>query len=381
MDYYEALGISKSASDDEIKKAYRKMAMKYHPDRNKGDKEAESKFKYVNEAYETLKDLQKKAAYDRFGHEAYKNAAAGGGGNYNQGGFSSQEFHFDFGGGSSFSDIFEGIFGGMNDGASSGRAEMRGNDLRYDTSIGLEEAFRGKEIELKLRTNVKCEACNGTGSEGGAIPRTCPSCRGTGKMRFSQGFFMVEKTCTACNGTGHIIENSCKTCNGAGRVSKPRNISVSIPAGIEDGAKIRLAGEGEAGIRGGKSGDLYIFVSVKPHKLFIREGSSIHCDVPISFVVAALGGEVDVPTIDGKKAAIKIPAGTQSGQVLKLRGKGMSVIRSSMRGDMMVHAIVETPVNLTDRQKELLREFDKGSKSSPKSEGFFAKVKEFWQEL
>jgi molecular chaperone DnaJ len=200
-------------------------------------------------------------------------------------------------------------------------------------------------------------------------------------MRFSQGFFMVEKTCTACNGTGHIIENSCKTCNGAGRINKPRNISVSIPAGIEDGAKIRLTGEGEAGIRGGKSGDLYIFVSIKPHKLFMREGSSIHCDVPISFVAAALGGEVDVPTIDGKKAAVKIPAGTQSGQVLKLRGKGMPIIRSAMRGDMMVRAIVETPVNLTDRQRELLREFDKGGKSSPKSEGFFAKVKEFWEEL
>ncbi|MDR2723810.1 MAG: molecular chaperone DnaJ [Holosporaceae bacterium] len=381
MDYYEILGISRASTDEEIKKAYRKMAMKYHPDRNKGDKNAESKFKSINEAYETLKDPQKKAAYDRFGHDAYKNAAGGGSGDFGQNGFSSQEFHFDFGGGSAFSDIFEGFFGGKCNGAGSCRMEMRGSDLRYDASITLEEAFRGKDIELKLRTNVRCEDCRGAGAEGGAMPRTCPSCHGSGKMCFSQGFFMVEKTCTSCNGTGHIIENSCKSCNGAGRVNKSRTINVSIPAGIEDGAKIRLSGEGEAGIRGGKSGDLYIFVAIKPHKLFSREGSYIHCDIPISIVTAALGGEVEVPTIDGKKATIKIPAGMQSGQVLKLRGKGMSITRNVTRGDMMVHAIVETPVNLTDRQKELLQEFDKGSKSSPKSEGFFAKVKEFWQEL
>ncbi|MDR0678520.1 MAG: molecular chaperone DnaJ [Holosporaceae bacterium] len=381
MDYYKILGVSESATDEEIKKAYRKMAIKFHPDKNKGDKEAESKFKSVNEAYETLKDPQKKAAYDRFGHDAYKNASAGGG--FGQNGFSSQEFHFDFGEGSPFSDIFEGFFGGgMGRNSMRGeRVEMRGNDLRYDATITLEEAFYGKDIELKMRTNVKCDNCKGTGSEGKTPPKTCPSCRGSGKMRFSQGFFMVEKTCSACNGTGHIIENSCKTCNGSGRINKFRTMNVSIPAGIEDGARIRLTGEGEAGIRGGKSGDLYIFVSIKPHKLFRRERNSIHCDVPISFVTAALGGEVEVPTIDGKKATIKVPTGTQSGQILKLREKGMSVIRSSTRGDMMVHVLVETPVNLTERQKELLREFDKNCNSNPKSDGFFAKVKEFWQEL
>ncbi|MDR1551626.1 MAG: molecular chaperone DnaJ [Holosporaceae bacterium] len=379
MDYYETLGVSKSADEEEIKKAYRKMAMKYHPDRNKGDKEAEAKFKAINEAYETLKDPQKRSAYDRYGHEAYKNAASGGGGS-NGGGF-SQDFHFNFGG-SAFSDIFEGFFGdNMGGGAGGERADMRGNDLRYDTTITMEEAFRGKDMELKLRANVKCDECNGTGSEGGLKPKTCPSCRGSGKMRYAQGFFMVEKTCSACNGTGHIIEKSCKTCNGAGRVSRSRNLSVSIPAGIENGARIRLTGEGEAGIRGGRSGDLYIFVVIKPHKLFSRDGSSVHCDVPISFVTAALGGEVEVPTIDGKKAIIKIPAGTQSGQVLKLRGKGMSVVRSAQRGDMLIHAFVETPINLTERQKELLQEFDKDNQSSPKAKGFFSKVKEFWQEL
>lgn len=381
MDYYQTLGVSKSATDDEIKKAYRKLAMKYHPDKNKGDKAAEEKFKAINEAYETLKDPQKKAAYDRYGHENYKNATSGGG--FNPGaGADFRDFSFNFGGGSSaFSDIFEDFFGGSMHGGQGERVEMRGNDLRYDATITLEEAFRGKDIELKLRTHVKCDDCKGTGSEGGVKPKVCPSCKGTGKMRFSQGFFMVERTCSACNGTGHIIENSCKKCRGAGRVSQSRTIKISIPAGIMDGAKIRLSGEGEAGIRGGRAGDLYIFVSVKPHKLFTREGNSIHCDVPISFVTAALGGEVEVPTIDGKKAVVKIPEGTQGGQILKLRGKGMSIVRSSLRGDMFVHAIVETPVGLTARQKELLKEFDADHKSHPKSEGFFAKVKEFWQEL
>jgi molecular chaperone DnaJ len=261
------------------------------------------------------------------------------------------------------------------------RAEMRGSDLRYETSISLEEAFRGKDIEIKIRTNVKCNACNGTGSEGGT-PKTCPSCRGSGKKRLSQGFFTVEQTCTSCNGTGHIIENSCNICRGAGRVSSTRTIKASIPAGIDDATKIRLSGEGEAGLRGGMAGDLYIFVSIKPHQLFRRNGSEIHCDVPIPLVTAALGGDVEVPTIEGKKAVVKIPAGTQSGNMLKLRTKGMSVMRSSVRGDMIVHARVETPVNLTKRQKELLEEFDKENKtSSPQSEGFFAKVKEFLQEL
>lgn len=382
MDYYETLGVSKSASEDEIKKAYRKLAMKYHPDKNKGDKAAEEKFKEINEAYETLKDPQKKAAYDRYGHDAYKGAASGGGFNRGGGGFSSQGFNFDFGGGGGFSDIFDEFFSAAGGGGGMGdRMEMRGSDLRYDATITLEEAFHGKDIELKMRTNVKCKSCNGTGSEGGAKPKVCPHCKGRGRMRFTQGFFTVEKTCSACNGTGHIIENSCKNCRGAGRVNEMRTLKVSIPAGIADGAKIRLAGEGEAGIRGGAAGDLYIFVSIKPHKLFRREKNAIYCDVPVSFVTAALGGEIEVPTIDGKKAVVKVPAGTQSGQLLKLRGKGMSVVRSSLRGDMFVQVNVETPVNLTDHQKELLQEFDKEHKAHPKSEGFFAKVKEFWEEL
>ena len=381
-DYYEILGVQRNSSDDDIKKAYRKLAMKYHPDRNKGDKSAEAKFKEINEAYETLKDPQKKAAYDQYGHEAYKNAASGGGFNPRAGGgFSGGGFHFDFGDESAFSDIFEGFFGGGRASGMHERTEMRGSDLRYETSITLEEAFRGKEIELSIRTGVKCDSCNGTGSEGGVKPKTCPSCRGTGKMRFSQGFFMVERTCTACNGTGHIIEKSCKSCNGSGRISKNKTIKVSIPAGIEDGARIRLSGEGEAGLRGGRNGDLYIFVTVKQHKLFRREKDTIHCDVPISIVTAALGGEIEVPTIDGKKAVVKVPAGTQAGNILKLRGKGMSIMRSALRGDMLIHARVETPVNLTKRQKELLQEFDKEHNAHPQSSGFFAKVKEFWQEL
>lgn len=399
-DYYDTLGVQKGASDDDIKRAYRKMAMKYHPDRNKGDKAAESKFKEVNEAYETLKDPQKKAAYDRYGHDAYTSAANGGfnpgAGGRGRAGFSGgsgfegfrssgQGFHFEFGGdGADFSDIFSDIFGGgrgRGRGTAQERMEMRGADLRYDTTITLEEAFRGKDVELSIKTGVKCEKCNGTGSESGEKPKTCPSCKGSGTMRFSQGFFVVEKTCTACNGTGHIIEKTCKGCNGSGRINKTKTLKVSIPAGIEDGAKIRLAGEGEAGLRGGRNGDLYIFVSIKPHKLFWREQETIHCDVPISMVTAALGGEIEVPTIEGKKAIVKVPIGTQSGTILKLRGKGMSKVRSALRGNMLVHLKVETPVNLTKHQKELLQEFDKEHNAHPQSSGFFSKVKEFWQEL
>ena len=383
--YYDTLGISKNASDADIKQAYRKLAMQYHPDRNKGDKAAEEKFKEINEAYETLKDPQKKAAYDRYGHEAYKNASNGGGFNPNAGGFSSHGFNFDFGGGggSPFSDIFEEFFGGssMGGGTRAGHPEMRGSDLRYETSITLEEAFQGKDIELKIKTNVKCNDCKGTGSEGGTKPKSCPACHGTGAMRFNQGFFVVEKTCTSCNGTGSIIENSCKTCRGAGRHMQTKTLNIKIPAGVDNGTRIRLAGEGEAGLRGGAPGDLYIFVSVQPHRLFRREGSTIHCDVPISFVTAALGGEIEVPTIDGKKASVKIPEGTQPGQILKLRGKGMNAVRSSLRGDMMIHAKVETPTKLSEKQKELLREFGQEKGNHPQSEGFFAKVKEFWKEL
>lgn len=384
--YYDLLGISRESGDDEIKKAYRKLAVKYHPDKNKGDKGSEAKFKEINEAYDVLRDSQKKAAYDRYGHDAYTNHASGGGFNpgSSRGGFSSSGgFDFDFGADSPFSDIFEMFSGGAAGGRgnASARREMRGSDLRYETSITLEEAFKGKDIELKIKTHVKCTDCSGTGSENGKAPRTCPHCRGTGVNRVNQGFFIVEKTCSACNGTGHIIENSCKTCKGSGRINKLKSLRVSIPAGIENGSNIRLQGEGEVGLRGGRSGDLYIFVSVKNHQLFERDGSSIRCHVPISIVTAAIGGEVSVPTIDGKKAMVNVSAGTQTGQVLKLRGKGMSMVRSSFRGDMFVHIAVETPTNLTKKQRELLEEFDKENSSYPKSDGFFAKVKEFLQEL
>jgi molecular chaperone DnaJ len=373
-DYYETLGVSKISSDADIKKAYRKLAMQYHPDRNKGDKNAESKFKEINEAYETLKDPQKKAAYDRYGHNAYKNTSNGNG--FHPGGFTASDFGFS----GDFSDIFEEFFGSGSS-MRSERMDMRGSDLRYEAAITLEEAFRGKNIDLKVKTNVACKTCNGIGTAGGEKPKLCPSCRGSGKMRFAQGPFIVERTCTSCNGTGHIIENSCQDCRGSGRISSIRNINVSIPAGTEYGARIRLQGEGEAGLRGGRTGDLYIFVAVKPHQLFKREGSTIHCEVPISMLTAALGGEIEVPTIDGKKAIVKIPAGTQSGNILKLRNKGMSIVRSTMRGDMMIHAKIETPVNLTKKQKELLKEFENENDSHPQSSGFFSKVKEFWEEL
>lgn len=378
-DFYQTLGINKSASGDEIKKAYRKLAMKYHPDKNQGDKSAEKKFKEINQAYEVLKDEQKRAAYDRYGSSAFENG--GSGFSSNTSGFSAGDFHFSSS--SSFSDIFENIFSSAMGGNDSGsyRADMRGQDLRYNVDLSLDEAFRGKNIDITLKTSVRCDSCSGTGSENGIRPKVCPACRGSGKTRFTQGFFMVEKTCASCNGTGNIIENSCKICKGSGRIQKIKTINVTIPAGIEDNVRIRLQGEGEAGLRGGSSGDLYVFVSIKKHQLFERRGNEIHCQVPISIVTAALGGEIEVPTIDGKKTTIKIPCGTQNNQMFKLRGKGMSIVRSALRGDMFVHAKVETPINLTKRQKELLNEFDKEGVNQPESEGFFAKVKDFLHEL
>lgn len=376
MDYYSTLGINKSASDDEIKKAYRKLAMKYHPDKNKNDKTSEVKFKEINEAYEVLKDSQKRAAYDRYGHDGYKKSASSSAGNSGgRGGF--DDFGF---GGSAFSDIFESMFGNMGaDGHE--RVDMRGADLRYDVQVTLEEAFIGKDITLNLRTYILCDACFGSGAEGGAKPRTCPSCRGSGRQRFSQGFFTVEKTCSACNGSGQIIEKACKYCKGAGRVSKVKTLNVTIPSGIENGVKMRLTGEGEAGLRGGSVGDLYVFISIKPHAIFTRDGNNLNCDIPVSMITATIGGEVEVPTIDGRKALLKIPSGTQSGQILKLKGKGMKIVRSSIRGDMLVRIKVETPTNLTDRQIELLLQFEQEAPVHPQSDGFWGKIKDFWQEI
>lgn len=378
-DFYETLGVGKTASKDDLKKAYRKLAMQYHPDRNAGDAEAERRFKEVNEAYDVLKDDQKRAAYDRFGHGAFEGGMGGGGAGPGAAGF-------DFSG--SFADIFEDLFGGAGAGAArggrAGGANTRGADLRYNLSISLEDAFKGAQKTITITTSVICDSCEGSGGEAGSKPTTCHTCGGAGKVRAQQGFFTIERTCQTCHGMGKIIKDPCRKCAGSGRMRKDKSLSVNIPAGVEEGTRIRLAGEGEAGFRGGPEGDLYIFLSVKPHELFKRDGANIHCKVPISFTTAALGGTVEVPTIEGSRVKVNIPAGTQNGRQFRLKGRGMSVMRSPARGDMYIHANVETPVNLSKRQKELLREFEKnaeGKSNSPESEGFFSKVKDFWEDL
>ncbi len=376
-DYYEILGVSRSASADEMKKAYRKLAMKYHPDQNADDKEAEKKFKELNEAYDVLKDPDKKAAYDRFGHSAFEGGMGGGGAGAGGG--------FDFSG--SFSDIFEDLFSEFSSGgrqkSSRGNSVQRGADLRYNLQISLEEAFKGKQRNINITTSVACEECSGSGGEKGAAPITCTTCQGRGKIRAQQGFFTVERSCHTCQGAGKIIEKPCRKCAGSGTVRKDKTLSVNIPSGVEEGTRIRLSGEGEAGMRGGPAGDLYIFLSVKPHPFFKRDGANIQCNVPISIVSAALGGSVEVPTIDGNKVKVTIPEGTQSGHQFRLRGKGMSILHSQARGDMYIHTNVETPVNLTKKQKELLREFEKagGANTSPESSGFFDRVRVFWEDL
>ncbi|MEE3626141.1 molecular chaperone DnaJ [Nitrospirillum sp. BR 11752] len=375
QDYYELLGVAKNASADDLKKAYRKLAMQYHPDRNQGDKAAEQKFKEVSEAYEVLKDEQKRAAYDRFGHAAFENGGGRPGGG--PGGF-------DFGSG--FADIFEEMFGDFMGGRrGGGQGPGRGSDLRYNLEISLEDAFKGSSTTVRVPTSVACEVCNGTGAESGTQPVTCPTCNGAGKVRAQQGFFTIERTCPACSGAGRVIKDPCRNCGGHGRVRKEKTLQVNIPAGVEDGTRIRLSGEGEAGARGAPPGDLYIFLAIAPHALFMRDGANIQCRVPIPMTTAALGGTVEVPTIDGSRARVSIPPGTQSGHQFRLKGKGMSVLRSTQRGDMYVTALVETPVNLTKRQLELLREFEKAGEEKggthPESEGFFAKVKELWADL
>ncbi|ASG19482.1 MULTISPECIES: molecular chaperone DnaJ [Nitrospirillum] len=375
QDYYELLGVAKTASADDLKKAYRKLAMQYHPDRNQGDKAAEQKFKEVSEAYEVLKDEQKRAAYDRFGHAAFENGGGRAGGG--AGGF-------DFGSG--FADIFEEMFGDFMGGRrGGGQGPGRGSDLRYNLEISLEDAFKGTSTNVRVPTSVACDVCNGTGAESGTQPVTCPTCNGAGKVRAQQGFFTIERTCPACAGAGRVIKDPCRNCGGHGRVRKEKTLQVNIPAGVEDGTRIRLTGEGEAGARGAPPGDLYIFLAIAPHALFIRDGANIQCRVPIPMTTAALGGTVEVPTIDGSRARVSIPPGTQSGHQFRLKGKGMSVLRSTQRGDMYVTALVETPVNLTKRQQELMREFEKAGEEKggthPESEGFFAKVKELWADL
>jgi molecular chaperone DnaJ len=378
-DYYEILGVSRDASEEDLKKAYRKLAMKLHPDRNPGDATAEAKFKEVNEAYDVLKDPEKRAAYDRYGHAAFENGGAGPGPAGFQGGFGGGF------GGSGLEDIFEEMFGRFG-GRGRGGASGRGADLRYDIEISLEEAFAGTKRTIRVPTSVACEACKGTGAEGGSAGvSTCPTCQGTGKIRAQQGFFLIERTCPTCSGTGRVIKNPCKVCHGTGRVQRDRTLSVTIPAGVEDGTRIRLAGEGEAGLRGAPAGDLYVDVRVKPHPIFVRDGANILVRVPLRMTLAALGGVLDVPVVDGGKARVTIPAGTQSGDRFRLRGKGFSMLRSSARGDMFVEVTVETPRNLTPKQRELLQQFEAEAqghaRTHPESEGFFAKVKEFWEGL
>ena len=368
QDFYETLGVARGASADDLKKAYRKLAMQYHPDRNPGDKTAEHKFKEVSEAYDVLKDDQKRAAYDRFGHAAFEN---GGGGPRGGAG--------DFGFASGFADIFDEMFGDFV-GGRRGQTNARGSDLRYNLEVGLDEAFKGSTAQIRVPTSVGCDHCKGSGSEAGSRPVTCSTCSGAGKVRAQQGFFTIERTCPSCGGAGRVIENPCKVCGGQGRVRREKTLSVNIPAGVEDGTRIRLTGEGEAGTRGGPAGDLYVFLSVRRHSLFEREGSDVHCRVPIAMVQAVLGGNIEVPTLDGKMARINIPAGAQGGHQFRLRGKGMPIMRSSQHGDMYIEITVETPVNLTAKQKELLREFEKAgsTKTSPETEGFFSKVKEMF---
>ena len=371
-DFYEILGVPRTASAEELKKAYRSKAKELHPDRNSDNPQAEAQFKEVNEAYDTLKDADKKAAYDRYGHAAFEGGRGPGGGGAGQGDFAS-----------AFSDVFEDLFGdflGGRGGVGGGRSRaQRGSDLRYNLRVSLEDAYGGIQKTINVPASVACEVCRGTGAEGGAEPVTCPTCSGMGKVRAQQGFFTVERTCPTCAGMGQIIKNPCRACGGAGRIEKERALSVNIPAGVETGTRIRLAGEGEAGLRGGPTGDLYIFIEVKDHPIFQRDGVHLFCRVPVSITAAALGGEVEVPTIDGGKSRVKVPAGSQTGKQMRLRAKGMPALRGGGSGDMLIELAVETPVNLTGRQKELLREFEKLSEdNNPEGSSFFSKVKTFW---
>jgi molecular chaperone DnaJ len=372
-DYYEVLGLSKSACDQDIKNAFRKLAKEYHPDCNPGNHDAERRFKEVNEAYEALKDPRKRAAYDRFGHAAFEGNGMGAGAH----GFGA-EFS------ASMSEIFDDLFGEFMGGRRRTRTgRERGADLSYNMEITLADAFTGKLAHVSVPTSVTCDACSGSGAEAGSSPIACPTCNGFGKVRASQGFFTIERTCHNCQGRGEIIQNPCSACSGMGRVTRERTLSVNIPAGVEDGTRIRLAGEGEAGVRGGPPGDLYIFLSVGPDEIFQRDGSDLFCKVPITITTAALGGQVEVPTIDGGRTRVKIPEGTETGKQFRLKGKGMPVLRSTLTGDLYVQVEVETPQNLTRKQKELLKEFEKASTEStnPGLSGFAQRVKEFWDRM
>jgi len=375
-DYYDVLGIARGADGAEIKKAYRQKAKELHPDRNKDNPDAEAQFKEANEAYEVLKDAEKKAAYDRFGHAAFENGMGGGGGGGPRG-------QADFA--SAFSDVFDDLFGDFMGGRGGGgrrSSAQRGNDLRYNLRINLEDAYAGLQKTITVPTAVTCSACTGTGAEGGSEPQTCPTCSGMGKVRAQQGFFTVERSCPTCGGLGQIIKNPCQVCHGQGREQKEKSLSVNIPAGVETGTRIRLAGEGEAGMRGGPTGDLYIFIEVKEHALFERDNINLHCRVPVSIATAALGGEIEVPTIDGGRSRVKVPEGSQTGRQMRLRGKGMPSLRGGTTGDMFIELAVETPVKLTARQREILKEFDQLSEdNNPQGSSFFKSVKSFWDSM
>ncbi len=372
-DYYEVLEVERSANGTEIKKAYLKLAKKYHPDTNSSDPSAEIKFKEISEAYEVLKDEQKRAAYDRMGHSAFEQ---GGGGGFNSRTASNHDINDIFG------DFFSDFMGGRGGGASRPRtSQARGSDLKYNLTITLEEAFTGIDKKINFNTEAKCSPCRGKGTNEPNANSTCPQCNGTGAIRMQQGFFAIEQTCNKCNGQGQIIKNPCTACHGSGRSTKHKNLIVNIPHGVEDGVRIRIAGEGEAGLRGGLSGDLYVFITVAPHNIYQVEGANLHCRLPLNFTKAALGGEVEIPTIDSSTVTLKIPPGTQTGDKLRLRSKGMSKVRSSERGDFYAHAFVQTPKDLTKKQKELLEELDKEfgeTKENYSSDGFFSKMKNMW---
>jgi molecular chaperone DnaJ len=375
QDYYATLGVARDASADDLKKAYRKLAMQYHPDRNPGNKQAEIRFKEISEAYEVLKDEQKRAAYDRYGHAAFEQG--GGAGPFGGG--------FDFAAGGGLGDIFDQMFGDFMGGRRGGGRQPRGGaDVRQQVEIDLAQAFAGTKVQVRVPTRVVCEACGGSGSEDrGRSAETCPTCHGSGKVRAQQGFFLIERTCPTCAGAGRVVRNPCRICHGQGTVARDRTLQVTVPAGVEDGTRIRLPGEGEAGAQGAPPGDLFVHVAIRPHPIFQREQSNIFMRVPLRMTLAALGGEIEVPVIDGSRAKVKIPPGTQTGDQFRLRGKGFSVLRSAARGDMYIQVAVETPQNLTRRQRELLEEFEaeahKAERHSPESEGFFAKVKEFFE--
>lgn len=371
-DFYETLGVAKSSDEKDMKSAYRKLAMQFHPDKNPGNAAAEAKFKEINEAYETLKDPQKRAAYDRFGHAAFEQGGGGGG--------------FSGGAGGGFADIFEDIFGDMMGGGRNRRpanGRERGADLRFNMEVSLEEAFAGKTAQIRVPSSISCETCSGTGAKPGTKPTQCGTCGGAGRVRASQGFFSVERACPTCNGRGTIIKDPCGKCSGQGRVNQERSLEVNIPSGIEDGTRIRLTAEGEAGSRGGPAGDLYIFISIKPHEFFQRDGADLYCKVPVSMTTAALGGQFEVATLDGTQTRVKVPEGTAFGKQFRLKGKGMPVLRQSTMGDLYIQIDIETPQNLSARQRELLEEFDKLSskENNPESTGFFSRMKEFFDGL